>query len=92
MLLQVFEGLVVGGEEAQMLVLRELHYTWQSHQQMLVVLVDKFLRTQVVQCATIANWIFSKEMTADFTKLVYDDIADMFVLLMTIAAYLFFCC
>jgi nuclear cap-binding protein subunit 1 len=59
---------VVGGEEAQMLVLKEMHSMWQSHQQMMVVLVDKFLRTKVVQCATVANWIFGKDMAADFTK------------------------
>uniref|UniRef100_A0A2P2I8S7 Nuclear cap-binding protein subunit 1 n=3 Tax=Hirondellea gigas TaxID=1518452 RepID=A0A2P2I8S7_9CRUS len=66
--LKVFEGLVVGGEEAQMLVLKEMHSLWSSHQQMMVVLIDKFLRTKVVQCATVANWIFSKEMTEDFTR------------------------
>ena len=66
--LKIFESLVVCGEEAQMLVLKEMHNVWRSHQQMMVVLVDKFLRTKVVQCATVANWVFSKEMADDFTK------------------------
>jgi nuclear cap-binding protein subunit 1 len=35
---------------------------------MMVVLVDKMLKTQIVECAAVANWIFSKEMMTDFTK------------------------
>ncbi len=35
---------------------------------MMVVLVDKLLKTQIIECAAVANWIFSKEMMADFTK------------------------
>ena len=54
-------------EEAQILVLREMHEVWSSHQQMVVMLCDKFLRTQIVTCASMANWIFSKEMTSEFT-------------------------
>ena len=34
----------------------------------MVVLVDKLLKTQIIECAAVANWIFSKEMMADFTK------------------------
>ena len=35
--------------------------------QKMVILVDKFLKTQVVECATVANWIFSPNMAKDFT-------------------------
>lgn len=42
---------------------------WHTHQQMMVVLVDKMLKTQIVECSAVANWIFSKEMTGEFTKL-----------------------
>lgn len=65
---QGFESLVGNHEEAQMLVLREMHEVWSTHQQMMVMLIDKFLRTQIVSCATVANWVFSKEMVPEFTK------------------------
>ncbi len=56
-------------EEAQICVLRAVGELWHSHQQMMVVLVDKLLKTQIVECSAVANWIFSKEMVDDFTKL-----------------------
>ena len=34
----------------------------------MVVIVDKLLKTQIVECASVANWIFSKDMLAEFTK------------------------
>jgi len=42
---------------------------WHNHQQMMCVLVDKMLRTQIVECSAVANWIFSREMQGEFTKL-----------------------
>ena len=64
----MFESIVGNNEEGQLIVLREMHDVWSTHQQMVVMLCDKFLRTQIVSCATMANWIFSKEMTSEFTK------------------------
>jgi len=66
--LKVFESLVVGGGDPQQAVLKEVFEAWKGHHQMIVVLVDKLLRTQVVQCATIANWVFSDDMKTDFHK------------------------
>ena len=66
--LKVFETIIGNNEEAQMMLLKELKDVWETHQQMMVMLVDKYLRTQIVQCAAVANWIFSKEMLPEFTK------------------------
>lgn len=42
---------------------------WHHHQQMMIVLVDKMLKTQIVECSAVANFIFSKEMVIEFTKM-----------------------
>ena len=35
---------------------------------MLVVLIDKMLKTQIVECAAVANWVFSKDMVPGKAK------------------------
>lgn len=35
---------------------------------MMVVLVDKLLKTQIVEPSAVANWLFSSEMQPEFTK------------------------
>lgn len=39
--------------------------------QMISVLVDKMIRTQIVDCAAVANWIFSPDMAHDFTRYIF---------------------
>lgn len=56
-------------EEAQICILHNIFELWSSHQQMMVVLIDKLLKLQIVDCSAVATWIFSKEMTGEFTKL-----------------------
>ncbi|XP_034940249.1 nuclear cap-binding protein subunit 1 [Chelonus insularis] len=56
-------------EEAQICILRNMYALWKNHYQMMVVLTDKFLKTAIIECSAIANWIFSKEMASEFTKL-----------------------
>lgn len=67
-------------EEAQICILRNMYALWKNHYQMMVVLTDKFLKTGIIECSAIANWIFSKEMASEFTK---------FVLLLYSIKYLF---
>lgn len=55
-------------EEAQLVTLKSVFELWHSHQQMQVVLIDKMLKTQIVECAAVANWLFSREMSKEFTK------------------------
>ncbi|XP_076633760.1 nuclear cap-binding protein subunit 1 [Colletes latitarsis] len=56
-------------EEAQICILRNMYALWKNHYQMMVVLTDKLLKTGIIECSAIANWIFSKEMASEFTKL-----------------------
>lgn len=56
-------------EEGQICVLHNVFELWSNHQQMMVVIVDKLLKTQVVECSSVATWVFSKEMSSEFTKM-----------------------
>merc|ERR1712029_1328326 len=55
-------------EEAQLSTLKSVFELWNCHQQMMVVLVDKMLKAQIVECAAVANWLSSREMVKEFTK------------------------
>ncbi|XP_070542802.1 LOW QUALITY PROTEIN: nuclear cap-binding protein subunit 1-A-like [Ptychodera flava] len=63
----VFKALA-DSEESQMYMLNKVYEIWQNHHQMISVLVDKMLRTQIVDCSSVANWLFSKDMSRDFTR------------------------
>ncbi|XP_074424493.1 nuclear cap-binding protein subunit 1-like [Larus michahellis] len=54
-------------DEGKLHVLRVVYEVWKNHPQMIAVLVDKMIRTQIVDCAAVANWIFSSELAHDFT-------------------------
>lgn len=56
-------------EEAQICILHNAFELWHNQQQMMCVIVDKLLKTQIVECSSVATWIFSKEMTGEFTKM-----------------------
>merc|ERR1719210_2824968 len=55
-------------EESQLMTLKSVFELWHTHQQMMVMLVDKMLKTQIVECAAVANWLFSRDMVTEFTK------------------------
>ncbi|VVC44097.1 Hypothetical protein CINCED_3A017899 [Cinara cedri] len=64
-------------DEGQLQILRSTFDLWSADQQMLTVLIDKMLKTQIIECSSVANWIFSKEMIPDFTKLYIWDILSL---------------
>jgi len=51
-----------------MCLLRQVYELWQHHPQFLGVVVDKMLKTQIVECCAVANWIFSRDMASEFTR------------------------
>ncbi|XP_059175429.1 nuclear cap-binding protein subunit 1-A-like [Physella acuta] len=55
-------------DDGKICLLKVLYETWKNNQQIMVVLVDKLLRTEVVECSSVANWLFSFEMQHDFTS------------------------
>lgn len=56
-------------DDGQLQILRSTFDLWSADQQMLTVLIDKMLKTQIIECSSVANWIFSKDMIPEFTKL-----------------------
>ncbi|MGH0133444.1 UNVERIFIED_CONTAM: hypothetical protein FKN15_077359 [Acipenser sinensis] len=55
-------------DEGKLHILRVVYEAWRNHPQMISVLIDKMIRTQIVDCAAVANWIFSPDMAHDFTR------------------------
>merc|ERR1739838_604132 len=67
---QVFKSLTsVLERDGKKEILRSTREVWQHHPQMIPVIVDKMLRLQIVDCSSVANWIFSPEMATEFTRL-----------------------
>lgn len=40
----------------------------------MVVLIDKLVRMQVIDCSAVVNWLFSKDMKDNFTKYVWSSV------------------
>ncbi|XP_022097425.1 nuclear cap-binding protein subunit 1-like [Acanthaster planci] len=64
---EVFKNLA-DSEESQIHILKMVRELWCNHQQMICVLIDKMLRTQIVTCPAVINWLFSGSMREEFTK------------------------
>lgn len=60
---------VIVNEEAQIHCLKIVNEFWSTHPQIMVVLVDKLVRMHVIDCSAVVNWLFSKDMKDNFTKL-----------------------
>ena len=39
--------------------------------QAMCVAIDKLIRLQVINCSTVVNWIFCKELLSEFTRYVH---------------------
>ncbi|CAG2117113.1 unnamed protein product, partial [Medioppia subpectinata] len=55
-------------EEAQISILSTIFEVWRKHQQLLVILISKLLKSEVIECSSVANWLFSKENSSEFMK------------------------
>ncbi|KAM3866762.1 nuclear cap-binding protein subunit 1 [Diretmus argenteus] len=55
-------------DEGKLHILRVVYEVWRNHPQMIATLVDKMIRTQIVDCAAVANWLFSQDMAHEFTR------------------------
>ena len=49
-------------DDGQLLMLQTLFQLWHYHRQMLVVVVDKLVKAQIIQYQSIPNWLFSPSM------------------------------
>ncbi|XP_013882779.1 nuclear cap-binding protein subunit 1 [Austrofundulus limnaeus] len=56
-------------DDGKLHILKVVYEVWRKHPQMIAVLVDKMIRTQIVDCAAVANWLFSQDMAHEFTRL-----------------------
>ncbi|KAI0988679.1 hypothetical protein GJ496_004381 [Pomphorhynchus laevis] len=54
--------MVDSDEQKQIALLNSAYSVWYTHQQMIVFLVDKLLRAQIIDCIAISTWIFSPTM------------------------------
>ncbi|KAK3733283.1 hypothetical protein QZH41_011130, partial [Actinostola sp. cb2023] len=41
---------------------------WETHPQLIAVIIDKLVRMQIIECPAVVNWLLSNDMSADFTR------------------------
>uniref|UniRef100_UPI00358EA7C0 nuclear cap-binding protein subunit 1 isoform X1 n=2 Tax=Myxine glutinosa TaxID=7769 RepID=UPI00358EA7C0 len=56
-------------DEGKVHILKSMYEIWRNHPQMMAVLTDKMIRTRIVDCSAVANWLFSSDMSQEFTRL-----------------------
>ncbi|CAK9293128.1 unnamed protein product [Gordionus sp. m RMFG-2023] len=55
-------------EEHQYVILRSLYDYWRNNTQFVTIIIEKMIKTQLLNPAMVCNWVFSDEMSQDFTK------------------------
>lgn len=60
---------IIVNEEAQIHCLKIVNEFWSTHPQFMLVLIDKLVRMQLIDCSAVVNWLFSKDVKDNFTKL-----------------------
>lgn len=59
---------IITNRSEQMHCLRAVREFWGRNPLMMLIVIDKMVKLQYIQCSTVVNWIFSKEMDAEFMK------------------------
>lgn len=55
-------------EDSQITLLAATFDVWKNHQQLLVVLIEKLLKAEIIDTTAVANWVLSSEMTDELMK------------------------
>lgn len=55
-------------EDAQLSILNAIMDVWASHQQLIVILIDKLMKSEVLSYSAVAIWIFTKANSGEFMK------------------------
>lgn len=63
----IFKKLVTS-PNAQLQCLFAIREFWSRSPQAMCVAIDKLIRLQVINCSTVVNWIFCKELLSEFTR------------------------
>jgi len=59
---------IITNRSEQMHCLRAVREFWGRNPLMMLIVIDKMVKLQYIQCSTVVNWIFSKEMDSEFMK------------------------
>ncbi|CAJ0571563.1 unnamed protein product, partial [Mesorhabditis spiculigera] len=62
---KVLKEVCDSSEDMQGVLLRTLYTSWKNNIQYIVVMIDKYLKAQVIDCGVLVEWIFSDEMRAE---------------------------
>jgi len=59
---------IITNRSEQMHCLRAVREFWGRNPLMMLIVIDKMVKLQYIQCSTVVNWIFSKEMDTEFMR------------------------